>query len=105
MAEHFANDIATTLNGAINNSVTSVVVTSNTGFPTSNFRVRVEDELMLVTANGSTTWTVTRGVEGTTAASHADTTAVTHVLTNVGLTTYVAEQIALQLNPFLLAGM
>ena len=30
---------------------------------------------------GTTTWTVTRGAESTTAASHADGAAVTHVLT------------------------
>lgn len=47
-------------------------------------------ELMLVTAGAATTtWTVTRGVEGTTAASHAGGATVAHVLTAAGLLTSV----------------
>lgn len=80
--ERFTNNASTTLNGAINNSTTSVVVTSATLFPTAgNFRIRIEDEIMLVTAVSGSTFTVTRAYEGTTAASHADTTTVREVLT------------------------
>lgn len=65
----------TTLNGAINAGQTSIVVNSAAGWPGSSygqFEIQVENEIMLVTAGfGTTTWTVVRGVEGTTAASHA----------------------------------
>lgn len=38
----------------------------------SGFNIRIDDEVMTVTAISSTTFTVTRGVAGTTAANHAD---------------------------------
>jgi hypothetical protein len=63
---------STTLSSAINASQSSVTVASASGFPSSQFKLRVDDEVMTVTAGyGTTTWTVTRGVSGTTAASHA----------------------------------
>jgi hypothetical protein len=80
--EKFTNNGASTLSGAINNSVTSLVVTSAATCPVSgNFRILIGTELMLVTAVAGTTFTVTRAVEGTSAASHADLDAVTHILT------------------------
>ena len=85
MTEQFANDYATTLSGAITDSATSLVVASATGAPTVNFRIRVENELMLVTAVAGATFTVTRGIEGTATVAHADAVAVTHVLTAGGL--------------------
>ncbi|MEY2430923.1 MAG: hypothetical protein QOC92_648 [Acidimicrobiaceae bacterium] len=61
----------TTTTGAMTASQTTVSVASATGFPTTAFRVRIDDELMNVTAGfGGTTWTVSRGVNGTTAAAH-----------------------------------
>lgn len=81
MAENFANNYSTALDGAINNSQTTFDVLSVSGAPAVNFRIKVENELMLVTGVSSLTFTVTRGIEGTTAASHADGTLVTHVLT------------------------
>ena len=49
---------------------------------TGQFRVLVESEYMLVTGGAATTtWTVTRGIEGSAAAAHAAGTAVTHLLT------------------------
>ncbi len=77
--ERYGNRANTTLNGAINNSQTSITVVSGAApFPQSaQFRIRIEDEISIVTAGaGTTSWTVTRGAEGTTAASHADTTPV-----------------------------
>lgn len=82
MAERFTNNASTTLNGAINNAVTSLVVTSASLFPTAgNFRIRIEDEIMLVTAVAGTTFTVTRAYEGTAAASHANAVTVREILT------------------------
>lgn len=84
--ELVTNNASSSLNGAINNSVTSLVVASASGFPsTGNFRILIDSEILLVTAVAGTTFTVTRGVEGTSAASHIDTSAVTHILTAAGL--------------------
>ncbi|MGB2875569.1 MAG: hypothetical protein WBB76_08865 [Gaiellaceae bacterium] len=64
---------STTVSSAMTASQTTITVPSASGFPTSgNYRIRVDDEDMTVTAGqGTTTWTVTRGVNGTTAATHA----------------------------------
>jgi len=63
---------STSLPSAINAGQTTVTVASATGFPTSQFHIRVDDEVMTVTGGfGTTTWTVTRGAKSTTAASHA----------------------------------
>jgi hypothetical protein len=67
------NDATTTLNGAINASVTTVTVTSGAVFFDDNrFRLLVNDEIMLVTGVATNDLTVVRGVEGTTATSHSD---------------------------------
>jgi hypothetical protein len=85
--ETYANNAATTLNGAITNVATSITVASATGFPAAaQYRILIDSEVLLVTAGaGTTSWTVTRGAESTTAASHLDAAAVTHVLTASGL--------------------
>jgi len=80
--ERWANGGVTTLNGGITDSATSLVVTSASSFPSSpDFRITIDDEVLLVTAISGTTFTVERGKEGTTAAAHSDTTAVDHFLT------------------------
>lgn len=68
----------TTLNGAITNAQTTITVASASGFPTSGtYRIQVDNELMTVTGGqGTSTWTVTRGVGGTTAAAHSSGAAV-----------------------------
>lgn len=83
MPENFANTYQTTLNdaGGISAGDGSMIVTSATGSPAVNFRVKIDSELILVTAKSGTTFTITRGIEGTTAASHSDGATVTHVLT------------------------
>lgn len=92
--ENLANDIQTTLNGAIADGVTtSITVTSGTGFPAANFRIRIENEIMLVTSvGGGTNWTVTRGAESTTGAAHANGSNVVHVLSKGGLDQYTEER-------------
>jgi hypothetical protein len=63
---------STSLSSAITASQTTVTVASAAGFPTSQFHIRVDDEVMTVTGGfGTTTWTVTRAANSTTAASHA----------------------------------
>jgi Tfp pilus assembly protein PilV len=70
----------TSLATSVTSSATTITVASATGFPAKpEFRVKVENEIMLVTAVGSpaTTWTVSRAQDGTTAAAHATGAAVT----------------------------
>jgi hypothetical protein len=95
MAEHFANEFATTLVGTITGAATSLVAATSSGAPAVNFRVRIDDEYLLVTAGppGSTTWTVTRAQEGSVAATHQNGAAVQHVLTAGGLNQALAEVI------------
>jgi hypothetical protein len=88
MAELYAN--ATEFPAAI--TLTSVINAITTTLPVSaaapaslhggQFRVRIGDELLLVTAGQNTTsWTATRGVEGSTAATHSSGATVRHLLT------------------------
>jgi Tfp pilus assembly protein PilX len=68
---------STTLLSATNATQSTVTVSSATGFPASQHKIRIDDEVMTVTGGyGSTTWTVTRGVNGTTAAPHASSQTV-----------------------------
>jgi hypothetical protein len=81
-SEQFSNGPQTTLNGSITSGATSLVVASATGFPSSpQFRIRIDNELLLVTAIAGTTWTVTRAIESTTAAAHSNGATLTAVLT------------------------
>ena len=67
----------TTLSGAVTASQTTITVNSAAGFPTTSFRVRIDDEYMDVTGGfGTTTWTVTRGVNSSTAAAHVTSQSV-----------------------------
>lgn len=81
----------TTLNGAITNVATSVVVTSATGWPAAPFTIQVEDEKLRVTNVATNTLTVTRGFDGTTGASHADLTPVLATILNSVAVTCVDE--------------
>ncbi len=82
-AEQFLNGPQTTLSGSLSSGSTSFGVASSSGFPsgTTQFRVQIDSELISVTNVSGTTWTVTRGMEGTTPASHSSGAAVTSVLT------------------------
>lgn len=72
---YHANNVSTTLLAPITNVQTTIVVSSITGFPTITtnevFNVTVTQnnqiEIMIVTSTSGTTYTVTRGAEGTTA--------------------------------------
>lgn len=84
--EQFANDPGTTLSSGCNASQTTISVTSSSGYPSvGNFRIKIESEIMIVTAVSGTTWTVTRAAEGTTGTSHNSGTIVNHALTAAGL--------------------
>lgn len=74
-----ASKTTTTLSSGINSSTTTIPVASASGFPASeNYRIKIDDEILEVTAGqGTTSWTATRGFAGTTAASHASGATVT----------------------------
>ncbi len=73
---------STKLVGSISASDTTVVVASATVFPQGqNFRVRIGSEILEVTAGqGTTSWTATRGVDGSTATPHGDGAGVRHMV-------------------------
>lgn len=78
-----------TLNGAINRTQTTLVVTSAAGSPATPFRMLIPNdidgfELVLVTAKAGTTFTVTRGIEGSEVDTHASSTQVTALQTFQG---------------------
>lgn len=75
--------VSTTLNGAIVSGATSLVVASSSGFPATPFPILIDWEILNVTHISGTTWTVSRGQDGTTAAAHADTSAVGWTLTTI----------------------
>tara|TARA_S200002703_G_scaffold32531_1_gene28348 strand:+ start:242 stop:2374 length:2133 start_codon:yes stop_codon:yes gene_type:complete len=65
------------LNGAINNSVTTITLTSTTGFPTSG-SVQIDSEIIAYTGiSGNDLTGCTRGSQSTTPASHSNGAAVT----------------------------
>ena len=82
LREMLTNLTLTNLDGAIDASQTTLDVVDASDFPaTGNFRIKIESELLLVTGVSSNTFTVVRGVESTTGASHGDSTSVKHIAT------------------------
>jgi hypothetical protein len=74
----------TTLNGTINSSATTVVVTSTTGFAAAG-RILIDSELITYTGKTGTDFTgCTRGALGTTAAAHTTGVIVTDAATFTG---------------------
>ena len=76
MAEIFTNDDTTTLAAPMLIGDTTLVVTSGFGFPPGGqFRIRIDNELMIVNAVSGVTWSVTRAAEPISgiqaAAAHA----------------------------------
>jgi hypothetical protein len=89
--ERFVNNSETTLNGAINDTTTSVTVTdaSGSGYPLlGDFRILVDTEAMHVTSRSGNVLTVVRGVDGTSAASHSGGADVNVIITQEGLDAY-----------------
>lgn len=93
--ENLANEFTTTLDGAILSAATTLTLASTTGVglnscPAAPFRLRIDDELILVGARiGVTCASLTRGVEGTSAADHASGSTVRQILTVAGLQDHV----------------
>lgn len=87
------NNATTTISGALDDSQTDIVVSASDLFPLDgDFYIRINTETMLVTAVSGTTFTVTRGVEGTNAIAHSDSSSVRALTTASTLENYFQEQ-------------
>jgi hypothetical protein len=87
-SRQFVNDPGTTLAAAVTSTTaTTITVASSAGYPSGpcDFTVGCDTELMQVTNISGTTWTVTRGAEGTTAATHLINSNVNATLTKQSL--------------------
>ena len=75
-----ANALTTTLNGAIDASTTTIVLTSSVNFPSTGTNyIQIGTEEISYTGISTNTLTgVTRGVRNTTAASHSDGATITN---------------------------
>lgn len=89
--ENLVNNFSTTLVADIDDSQTAIVVAVQAP-ASANFRILIGGELMLVTDNSTLTWTVTRGVESTTAAAHSAGAVLTAVITAEGLNQFVEDR-------------
>jgi prepilin-type N-terminal cleavage/methylation domain-containing protein len=67
---------STTLSSTIDAAALTLTIASGTGFPVEPFRVKIGDEVLYVTEKNGAVFTVTRGVDGTVAASHSAGAAV-----------------------------
>lgn len=82
-----SNAVVATLSSGINSSATSMSVSATTGYPASTPFTLILDwglstqEAVLVTGVSGTTLTITRGIDGTTAASHSTNAQILHAAT------------------------
>jgi hypothetical protein len=82
-----------TLSAGINNSVTSIVLTSASSFPSSG-TIQIDDEKITYTGKSSNTLTgCVRGALSTTAVSHLSGATVNGIITNINIfdTNYVLD--------------
>jgi len=81
-----SGEATTTLNGSINDTTTTIVLTDASLFPTSGINyVQINSEEISYTGiTGNTLTGVTRGVRGTTAASHTSGDTVTNTSDYIG---------------------
>jgi hypothetical protein len=94
MREVLQNNTSDTLSAGCTSGDTTITVTTGSSFPaTGNFRILVDSEIMVVTARSSNTLTVTRGAEGTSAASHSGGATVTMILTAGALQAYGQDSV------------
>ncbi len=90
--EQFVNNASTTLDGAINNSVTSITVDDGSVFPSEgDVRLIIGDEIVLMTARATDVLTVVRGVDGSAAASHSDTDIIKAIMTAAQISQFVDD--------------
>ena len=101
--EQFVNNISTTLSSGINNSTTTIPLTSSTGFPTEgDYRIIINDEIMLVKSVSGSNATAVRGQEGTAATTHSSLDEVKIIITDDGFDDWMSDHLAFssQRNPY-----
>ena len=77
-SDGLSDGITTTLSAGINTSVTTIGVASVTGMPTTGGTIKINNEVITYTGISSLNLTgCTRGVNGTTAATHSTSDTVT----------------------------
>jgi len=82
----FQDTAYTTLNGGINNSITTITVVSTAGFPTAG-QIRIQSEVVTYTGITPTTFTgCTRGARGSANVAHSTGVAVTKIQSPVANT-------------------
>lgn len=90
------NNLSTTLNGAIDDVTTTVVLTDASSFPTAGY-VTIDTEAIQYTGKAANTLTgVTRGADSTTAAAHSNAAPVLHLFVAVHHNALKDEVIALE---------
>jgi hypothetical protein len=97
--EQFTNLAITTLNTGVDAllTTTTVIVNDASRFPTlGQFRIRLDNEFMLVTGVSGTSFTVVRAIEGSTAAPHLPGIAVSQVLTAGAMSAFCQTIVATQ---------
>lgn len=92
-SEKFSNFAKTTLAVSVTSTTaTSITVSSTSYFPTSpQFHIVIDSEIMIVTSMSGSTWTVIRGTDGSTAATHTAGVVVVPVLTKGSLNQMIAD--------------
>jgi hypothetical protein len=89
VSEQFTNSAQTSLNGAITNTDTLLTVVSASLFPNKgNFRILIDSEIIKVTSVSGSQFTILRGQESTSAASHVDGSVITEIVTADALSEY-----------------
>ena len=98
MAELLTNLGASVLASPLTSGATSLTLSNAANFPAGgNFRIKIDSELIIVGARSGTTFSsLTRGAEGTAAASHSSGAEVRHVITVAGLRQHLIEYIDAQ---------
>ena len=91
MTENFANLASTKLTSPILIGDSSLQVESSASFPSSNFRIIIDCELIFVETVTGITWSILRGQENTIPAEHKSGDLITQVLTLQGLTNFVNQ--------------
>jgi hypothetical protein len=92
--EVYNNDASATLNGSITQYDKEITVNDASEFPTDgNFRILVDDEIMLVTGISSNTLTVERPVDNTLATSHNDASSVYHIVASGSFSRRIKDEV------------
>jgi hypothetical protein len=96
MREQLANRKTSALTTGIDGSQTTLTVDNGSAFPaTGNFTLICESEVMHCTARSGNTLTVVRGIDGTSATSHGDSSIVTMVITAESLGRVAGDNVSL----------